>query len=293
MFKEKIGSVVGYLFFFLGLFLPAVIHADILRVAPTGLDTVSCGEAGQPCRSIQYAANKASTGDTLLVAGGTYNFNSVTDACSPVVGDTAVLCFFNKALNIIGGFSPANWAASDPAGNPTIIDGQSSKRGILLKRADAYLEGLTIKNGLVRGADNGTGYSTYAFGGGMLADYGSLSLKNIKFTNNQVVGGNTTAEAFGGAGSGGGMAVRLASRVELEQITFEANAAIGGSGNLRGGYAIGGGLYTYQTTVNGKNLTFLNNSSRAGNSAGSGNRSNGGTGGRLRRSGQFPGRAVK
>ncbi|MBI5583981.1 MAG: hypothetical protein HY892_09170 [Deltaproteobacteria bacterium] len=239
-------------------------------MAPYGQDTASCGEISQPCRSLQYAANKAETGDTLLVAAGTYTFNQVADVCSPVVGDTAVLCFYNKGLSIIGGFSADNWVTSNPADNPTIIDGQGYRRGVLLKRADASLKGLIIKNGLTRGASNGTGYSTYAFGGGILADYGTLSLNNIRLINNQVIGGNTNAEAYGGAGSGGGLAVRLASRVDLEQVTFEGNSSTGGWGNLRGGYGMGGGLFTYQTTVFGKNLDFFNNSSRAGSTGGSG-----------------------
>ena len=47
------------------------------------------------------------------------------------LGTTAVVIVFNKQVSIIGGYNAANWnAAPNSAANPTVIDGQTSIRGI-------------------------------------------------------------------------------------------------------------------------------------------------------------------
>ena len=262
---------------FLFLFIPSLLQADTLRVALSGSDMASCGEPSHPCKSIQYTVNKAISGDLILVAGGSYTYSTAHDTCSSIIKDSAVVCYFNKELTIVGGYSTDNWVQSDPQNNLTVIDGQNYKRGLLFARtspsapaARLHLEGFTIQNGNVQGTPNGTGYSTFAFGGGMLVDDGLLSLRKIKFINNKVSGGNTTAETFGGGGGGGGLAIRLAGQVVLDQIHFESNEASGGSGTLRGGYGIGGGLFSHKANIYGNNLTFLNNVARGGNTNGNG-----------------------
>ena len=57
-------------------------EAQTHRVALGGSDISSCGSETTPCQSIQYAANKAASGDTLLVAGGTYTYKASADDCS-------------------------------------------------------------------------------------------------------------------------------------------------------------------------------------------------------------------
>ncbi|MDD2695466.1 MAG: hypothetical protein PHD58_06055, partial [Anaerolineales bacterium] len=39
-------------------------EASTLRVSPTGTDASACGSEASPCRTIQYAVNKAASGDT-------------------------------------------------------------------------------------------------------------------------------------------------------------------------------------------------------------------------------------
>jgi hypothetical protein len=91
-------------------------------VAATGTDNANCGTSGAPCRSIQAAVNKAVTGDTILVAAGSYNYNGAADTCSFLV-TRSVVCVVDKDITIRGGYTTSNWGASNPSANLTVIDG--------------------------------------------------------------------------------------------------------------------------------------------------------------------------
>lgn len=248
----------------------ATLTATIIRVATTGNDASGCGTEAAPCRTINYAVNSASSGDIILVADGTY---STRGNC--VVG-MAVICVFAKELTILGGYNTSNWNTADPVANPTIIDGQNSNRPILLDgRTLSYvptirLEGFTVQNGFVQGKSSGSNFDKAAFGGGMLGETGKFILRNMVFRNNVTIGGNATSN-YGGAGSGGGLSLKRAvDGTLLEHITFDNNTAQGGTGPERGGYAIGGGLFTSETIAHGRYITFTNNLAQGGNSNGNG-----------------------
>jgi hypothetical protein len=258
---------------------PAAVHAShaTFHVAQVGQDKPDCGSEGSPCQTIQYALSVAGSGDEILVAAGTYTYSSVTDTCSSVIGTTAVVCVLNKELAILGGFTTSNWTTPDPSANATIIDGQSTWRGVLVQRTgpdkpttSLRMEGFTIQNGLAQGAPGGEDQATLAFGGGMLTDASKVVLKDMVFRNNRAIGGNI-GSGYGGAGSGGGLALRTAPHgTTMEQVVFAGNEARGGTGSTRGGLAVGGGLYTYETIVSGGHLVFANNIAIAGSSPGDG-----------------------
>ena len=249
---------------------------NYLRVANTGSDVPNCGSDTLPCRTLQYAAyNRASSGDVITVAGGTYTYQSNVDLCSFLV-TRSVLCFVDKHLTIIGGYTTGNWNSSNPTQNLTIIDGQNSYRGVAIvaynSTAGLNMEGFTIQNGRALGASSGSDFYTYAFGGGMWAQNSAVVLKDIIFRNNSAIGGNTNA-AYGGGGAGGALAIQSAKNgaiSDLENVTFENNLAQGGSGLDRGGVAVGGGLFTFSSQVTGNNLTLSNNLAQGGNSNGNG-----------------------
>ncbi len=245
-------------------------------VATTGWDGAGCGTSVQPCASIQYAVNQASNGDTLLVAAGTYVFNRNNDPCSATLGSTAVVCIINKQVTILGGYATANWTYANPSANLTVIDGQSTYRGVWVTMTgpatSLRMEGFTIRNGIARGMPARPGdQSIFAFGGGMYIELSLVTLRNIVFDSNQSVGENTNLR-YGGAGAGGGLAILSAPNgSSLEWLTFKNNVARGGSGLERGGYAIGGGLFTYNSTIlTARYLTFTGNSAIAGSASGSG-----------------------
>lgn len=247
--------------------------ANTWYVATTGDDTGACGSTSQPCRTIQQAINKSGNSDIILVAAGTYTYTGSSTCLDGV--STAVVCVLSKHLTILGGYTTSNWGSANPSANITIIDGQNAHRGIQLHGVTAdgaslTIEGFTVQNGRKQGASSGGDGLTFAFGGGLLADRGSVTARNLILKNNQALGGNT-GSSYGGAGVGGGMAFRSNSNgILLENIVFENNLARGGTGIDRGGFAIGGGLYTLEAVITANNLTFTNNTAQAGSSNGSG-----------------------
>ena len=155
-----------------------------IHVSTTGTDASGCGiGTAPPCRSIQYAVNLASSGDTILVAEGTYTYNGI-DPCTAQV-TRSVVCWWDKQLTIHGGYADDNWTVADLANNPTIIDGGSQYRGVIVWRingtASLDMQGFTIQNSRAVGNSTGTEYLRHAFGAGMWATMASVSLKNMIF----------------------------------------------------------------------------------------------------------------
>lgn len=260
------------------VFVPSSGTGEIraIRVASYGSDTDDCGSSGLPCRTIQHAVNLAESGDAILVAEGTYEYSPTAEVCLSPFGTTAVVCVFNKELTILGGYSAGDWSQANPTANTTIIDGAQSYRGVLVMGTDSVssalrMEGFTIRNGRARGVPTRSGNDRiFAFGGGMLVERGQATLRNMVFSGN-LARGNDTESAYGGSGSGGGLALRnTPSQVVLENITFEENRAEGGRGQERGGLGLGGGLFTYLSTVSGRHIRFEENVAAGGSSTGDG-----------------------
>jgi hypothetical protein len=261
----------------------SVAHAAVTfwRVAVTGNDAPGCGSEDVPCKTIQYAVNRASSGDTILVAGSTsgaiYTYASSTDPCTGPTGTTGVVCVLQKHLTILGGYSTSNWSTPAPHVNRTIIDGQGAYRGVMVlgypssSGTSLHMEGFTIQNGRTGGIPRrGGDEAIFGFGAGLFADTAqAVNLRHMIFRQNLVVG-ETTNSPYGGAASGGGVAVRGVDNTILAHVTFEDNEARAGNGTVRGGSALGGGLFTFSTIVAGSYLTFTGNLVRGGNSDGGG-----------------------
>jgi hypothetical protein len=190
-----------------------------------------------------------------------------------------VVCIVDKHLTILGGYDGQNWSFADPVANPTIIDGQSQYRGIGLfgsstttPNASLDMEGFTIRNGLALGATRGADYEIAGYGGGMYVTNAPITLRKVVFADNHANGGNTSS-SYGGAGVGGGLAISATPPGTvniLENVTFDSNEALGGSGNDRGGATLGGGFYIYSAVVQASNITLQNNVAQGGSSNGSG-----------------------
>lgn len=252
-------------------------NAGVFRVAPTGQDVATCGSEAQPCQTIQYAVNRAGSGDTILVAQGIYTFNAAHDVCTGrIAGSSAVVCYYDKQLTILGGFATNNWSSAAPETNLTIIDGQSAYRGVRLQKsyptaptASLHMGGFVVRNSLAVGRTAGTVDETNVFGAGLLSEHASVTLRHMVFLNNEARGG-TTAQPAGGAGAGGGVAVNTTwggVTLVLEDVTFEGNRAVGGGGGQRGGVGIGGGLFTYGISTSGTELLFVGNTALGGSTA--------------------------
>jgi hypothetical protein len=248
--------------------------AATIRVSPAGTDTAGCGSSTQPCASIQYAVNQAVSGDTILVAAGTYKYRSEYDQCT-TLNTRPVVCVKNKQLTILGGFSNTNWETANPTVNLTVIDGESSRRGVAIMRTTATasltMQGFTIENGQAVGQPVGNQYKGHAFGAGMYVANTFVNLKDIVFRNNIALGGSSSSYAQAGWAFGGGLAIEGPStggNSTLENITFTGNKAQGGSGSDGGGNGMGGGLMAVSANVTANTMTFINNEAIGGNTAG-------------------------
>lgn len=249
-----------------------------LRVALTGTNSGSCGSVASPCQTLQQAVQLAITGDQILVAGGTHVYNAaVSNPCTSSLGTPAVICVLNKDVTIRGGFSTGDWVTPNPGANPTIVDGQNARRVIQVIRtavgqpsAGLTLTDFAVRNGRVVGASSGTDDATFAFGGGLLADASRVVMQRVAFENNLALGGST-ATVYGGSGAGGGAALRAClAGTTFEDVSFATNIAQGGTGPTRGGFAVGGGLFVYDSEFLGIRLTLTGNDALGGDSPGSG-----------------------
>lgn len=239
----------------------------------------NCLSSASPCQTLQQAVNQAQSGDVLLVAAGTYSYRGTDNPCDRYLSRTrAVVCIINKHLTLRGGYASGNWSAANPADNPTVIDGENRIHGVYLLSSDPSkpseasidMQGFTVRRGYVEGTTSGDDMQTFAFGGGMLTDYAGVKLSDLIFEEN-VARGGSTGQSYGGTGSGGGLAIRQAPEtVQLENLVFRNNQALGGAGTVRGGFGIGGGLYIYHAVVEGSRLAFYENTAQGGNGAGAG-----------------------
>ena len=234
--------------------------AMVLRVdGVAGADGAGCGGPATPCRSIQQAVDLAASGDTILVAEAVY----VDDVSC--LGESAVVCVFQKQLTILGGYASGEWTLPDPATHVTVIDGQDSRRGILVRRGgpdpglpatSLDLQGFTVRHGRGAGAPQGVG-------GGLKANFADLTLRDVLFENNQALGGS------GGLGGGGGVAVLAdgdnVGAVVLERVRFTGNSALGGGGT--GGVGQGGGLLMDHAVIDARDVEFVDNTATGGSSS--------------------------
>ena len=240
----------------------------IIRVAPTGSDTPSCGSVASPCLTLQYAVDLISEGGVtdILIAEGTYVY---TGSGVSQLG-REVVRIVDKGIRMYGGYTTA-FTTAEPDTNVTIIDGQSTRRGITVEpgngaRAWLVLSGVTLTNG---NAHNDINFLS-SFGGGLDSFNCAVTLSNVKVTNNTAQG-LPNSSGLPGDGAGGGLSFRQVT-ASLFNVEITGNTAQGGAGSgsaPRGGLGVGGGLFTIQSIVTVDGLIASNNIARGGDAPGS------------------------
>lgn len=260
-------SLMSLLCFTAGESVHAQVGTGIIRVAPTGADAGGCGSVSKPCRTPWVAAqqaisNGAYTGEIRLAAGR-YSESSFAHLLQIVLPAN---------LRITGGYSTSNWDSSDPVNNPTILDGQNTRRGIFISVPDnaaaachVTISNLTIENGRSANELGNT------YGGGLLIDNCmDVRVSNVTIRNSQAVGLSNTGNSAAASGAGGGIAVRgnqnIKAGLTLQSVTLSGNQALGGneSSAIRGGLGVGGAIFSESSNLNFSNVTIVDNLARAG-----------------------------
>ncbi len=144
----------------------------------SGQDNDACGSVETPCQSVQYTiANRATAGDTIRIAAGTYTEN-VTIPIS---------------VTLMGGYNPADWSRA-PNEYETIINGatQIARQTVhhpvvevVNSDAEVVLDGLTLTGGGGK------------FVGGVLTNDSMVTIRNCYIHHNYADG---TEDSQAGAG---------------------------------------------------------------------------------------------
>jgi hypothetical protein len=213
-----------------------VLAASAWYVSPTGNDLNSCSSTGNPCATINGALGKASAGDTIEVAIGTYT------------GTGTEVVLIDKSITLSGGWD-ANFTTQSGL---STIDGQATRGGIVVSAVGtiATVDYFKVQNGLSCNA------------GGIYINYGTtLTLNNALISNNHL-----TCTGSGGGISNDGTTI-------INNSIIKDNNPSGGISNwgkltmnnstISGNYSNsspGGGLQN-------AGIATLNNSTVSGNTA--------------------------
>jgi len=196
------------------------IDEGFIRVAISGEDTPGCGAEGNPCRTVQHAADEALPGDEIRVAAGTY---TDTNSC----GGLSQLVYLTRTITIRGGYTTTSWTTPDPDANPTTLDAEGKGRVLVISGTiTAHVEGLGFEGGDATGL--GGGPDARDAGGGLYMLTATVTISYCRIFSNT---GSTT-----GPGYGGGLYVRGGS-IELVHNEIVSNTA---GTNV---YGYGGGVY--------------------------------------------------
>ncbi|MCB0163799.1 MAG: right-handed parallel beta-helix repeat-containing protein [Anaerolineae bacterium] len=183
--------------------LPEVMQAagpPIRYVASTGSDAGNdCSNTFNPCETIQNAIDQADPGDEIRVATGVY-----TKSIS-----------IGQAITLRGGYTTADWVASNPDTNVTTIDAEGADRVVHVAAAvEVTISGFDI-----------TGGSTTLVGGGVYNERGILTIENSNIFGNSVTGG-----ASGGGVVNGNPSLGFVAHLTIRNSRIYANTAAGGLG---------------------------------------------------------------
>jgi dockerin type I repeat protein len=222
-------------------------------VATTGTDSAACGPTATPCKTIQFALDKAAPGDAVDVRAGTYA------ECLLVAPGTGVggVILENEGFSttqttfgsILDGTGVCDTASGTPGPVVTVFD-QSTVQGFTIKNGgDSDVVGL----GAVTIATNkiSAGTTTSIGGGIYLATGANLTDATLKA---QIVGNtieSCTADLDGGGIYVDASASGVPSVVEIDANTIATNTA-GGVGG-----AFGGGVTVFTDTASATDVSTV------------------------------------
>jgi hypothetical protein len=222
----------------LAIHIVGAAPAAAIRYASTTGSGFACLKAN-PCR-LSIAVNQASTGDTIYVQGGTYT------------GPGTAVITVTKTITIFGGWDgdPAPGRPNrNPALYPTILDGQNSRRAMVITGTIApAVEGFIFTHGNASGLFAGCSASdAYGCGGGMFVYLAAARLRNNTFISNTAM---LTATDFHQQGHGGGLYVEVGHGAIISHNLFMSNTAAAVYSGAGGGLEVDGNSSPAPTILN-------------------------------------------
>ena len=231
------GMTAGFIMILLSFGIPVVSEAATRYVSQSGLHLSPYTNWGQAATNISTALAAAAEGDEIWVSNGTY--------------------YLSAQLQITNGIGLLGVYGAEA----TILDAQGSGRCLYMAHSNAWVDGLTIRNGHVEGEGGGgvlcegggtirnsiiaqNSVITVSGGGGGVYLNGGGSVLNCQVVNNQVESRNfTTGDGLGG----GGIACAYGGLVENSKIAYNVSHAAGTGGG--GGVSCWGGGVVRGCTV--------------------------------------------
>jgi hypothetical protein len=223
-------------------------------VTPAGSDLNSCATPAEPCATINGAIGKATAGDTIKVATGTYT------------GSGYFVVLIGKSVTLSGGW---NADFTSRTGLST-VDGQSTRGGIRVARAAARIERFLIENGLGPVSAPGGGGGGIAVSGGGTGILASLEVDTSTVRNSSPGGiwsdgplTITNSTISGNSSNGDGTAGGITASFPGPGALTVTNSTI--SGNTTPGN--GGGILVNPNnpaTVQLSNVTIIGNHASSG-----------------------------
>lgn len=240
-------------------------------VAITGTDFLNdCADSAAPCRTVQYAVDKASKGDIIKVATGVY-----TDVhrrpvppgylAPPASGVITQIVYISKTITIAGGYTTAFKDPPNPKANPTVLGAKDPGRILVIAgNASPVIHGFRITSGDATGL--GGGWGTRDAGGGVYIISATATLtNNWVYQNTAYDGGglylwysaatlrSNTVTTNTADWEGGGIVLR-SSDSTLEGNVIVSNTAV----------AHGGGLYLNYSNATLDGNTVMSNTAEYG-----------------------------
>lgn len=208
------------------------IDSGIWYVTPDGTSEAD-GLSWADATSLSNAIAKASEGDVIYVAAGTYIPDTfitgkvvdaedvVAEEVTTATDDAHKAFIINKNITLVGGFKAGTHKA-DPANNATILSGNDVCNHVVIVAApkvagkQVKMSGFTVTKAAstkIEGGWNINDNSLENYTGSMAVVGASLSIENMKFT------GNKTVNASGIYGAN--------SKVDIKDCVFTENTSSG------------------------------------------------------------------